>query len=521
MRRYSDDVVRLLAAVVAIVWGAGGQAAGGPAVGLLDDAPTGPGWPCWRGPYHCGAAAESNRDLVDDLSRAKLVWQSDEAIPGARCADGRKVVSPAEGQISGGFASPVYADGRVYITYYVPNGEGDLYDHRLYAKHAAAGGFGKEKWWIDTDDVIHCFDARTGRTLWKRVFAGRGMNYNLFNKGGPCNLTACVADGRVYAIGSAGRVYCVDAATGGPVWESDVGERALRQEALRKVCKEKREIPQYNRDMASSPIVVDGVVVCSDFLGYKVQQPVREYFWGEECGLVGLDADTGRRLWSIRQALGNWASPVRWDPVPSPIADPAAERSYVIAASGQGKVRCIEPRTGRVVWDLEAGKNGHTVGVAVDLLVCNGGTETDQLVCYQISTKGARKKWELPAAYGYVGGTPPLLYWGHVYARCKGGKLVCVELTTGKVAGSIDFPGGMGFLVAMDGRILLDADDSHDTDAIYMFDANPPTFRQLGPVWGAPNATGYMAPVTPAAAGGRLYMRGLDRILCYDLRAPR
>jgi outer membrane protein assembly factor BamB len=232
------------------------------------------GWPAWRGPYSNGSAAPCGEALVDDPAKAKLVWESEDTIPGARVADSRRVVPAHEGQMSGGFASPVVADGRVFITYYVPNG--DVYDEAITKRHEAAGGFGKEKWYVDTDDILHAFDAATGKTLWKTVFPNKGMNYNLFNKGGPCNLTPCAWDGKVFVIGSAGSVYCVDAKTGNLLWQSTVGERAERFEALRKVCHEQKRIPQFNRDMSSSPIVADGVLVCSDFLGYKVQQPVRE-----------------------------------------------------------------------------------------------------------------------------------------------------------------------------------------------------------------------------------------------------
>jgi len=190
-------------------------------------------WPCWTGPHGNFSALPSGAELVEDLNAIRPLWTSEEILPGARCADARNVVPKKQGQISVGFSSPVVAGGKVYIYYYVPNG--DVFDEELEKKcprrgpaptraafpthnsrwrsaprpfgrfllkleaiekrHAPAGGFGKEKWHVDTDDVILCLDAQSGRTLWKRAFARRGMNFNC-----PSGMGFLIlADGRILA----------------------------------------------------------------------------------------------------------------------------------------------------------------------------------------------------------------------------------------------------------------------------------------------------------------------------------
>lgn len=150
-------------------------------------------WPCWTGPHGNFSALPSGAELVEDLNAIRPLWTSEEILPGARCADARKVVPKKQGQISGGFSSPVVVGGKVYIYYYVPNG--DVFDEAIEKRHAPAGGFGKEKWYVDTDDVILCLDAQSGRTLWKRAFARRGMNFNCQSGMGFLIL----ADGRILA----------------------------------------------------------------------------------------------------------------------------------------------------------------------------------------------------------------------------------------------------------------------------------------------------------------------------------
>ena len=44
-------------------------------------------------------------------------------------------------------------------------------------------------------------------------------------------------------------------------------------------------------------------------------------------------------------------------------------------------------------------------------------------------------------------------------------------------------------------------------------------FRRLPGRLPLPLVSGYMCPVKPAIAGGRLFLRTLDKLVCYDLRA--
>lgn len=66
--------------------------------------------------------------LIADASRARLVWQSERLIAPGRVADARRASaeSSPDNPHSGGFASPIVADGRVYMVTYRPTGK--VYD---------------------------------------------------------------------------------------------------------------------------------------------------------------------------------------------------------------------------------------------------------------------------------------------------------------------------------------------------------------------------------------------------------
>ncbi len=130
----------------------------------------------------------------------------------------------------------------------------------------------KEKFLLHADDVIVCMDAVTGKTLWKTVFAEKGC-YQQGHKIGPVNNTPCVGDGKVFAMGSLGRVYALDAQTGKPLWEIPNITNVTLTSA-----------EGFGRFQGNWPVYVDGVVV----IGNQVDT------------LHGYDAKTGAELWRAR-----------------------------------------------------------------------------------------------------------------------------------------------------------------------------------------------------------------------------
>ena len=110
-------------------------------------------------------------------------------------------------------------------------------------------------------DVVICLDLETGKTLWKSEVPGKATGRN-------SSSTPCVAEGRVFAIGS-GRAYCVDAETGKEIWSTQLKVKSA----------------------ATSPMFADGLVV---------------FVAGQ---LMALDAATGELKWTQKQVSGGNASP--------------------------------------------------------------------------------------------------------------------------------------------------------------------------------------------------------------------
>jgi outer membrane protein assembly factor BamB len=465
------------------------------------------GWPQWMGPAGGGSSLDCGYDLVEDFTKARLLWKS-EWLPDGRAADGSDRV---QDNVSGGFASPVVADGRVYFFYYVPSGK--VHDARMAAKEYQYGnGVTKDKWLISADDIVICLDAATGKTLWKQVFADKGINWMAFNKGGP-HLTPAVADGKVFAIGTLGRVYALDAATGKPLWESNVGKRFTEMEQLKKDCLQTGKLLAFNRDCANHICAAGGAVLVNDNVHYKVIPPKNPgkgdgwvFHYESDNGVAALDGETGKPLWNLPASLSG--TPVRWY---------GEGKEYAIFGNKE-KVRCVEPRSGKVAWELAAFSTGASLAVTGEYLLCGvGAAPAEQLACFRIGPCKAEKLWALGAEIGFPKGKPPVIHRGHAYVQTDNKQLVCVELASGKIKARVASATGMGFGMAAENLLLLQADASHIKPDVLAFSAAPENLKSLG-TWVVPAAGCYTVAINHPIVDGQWFLRAKDAIHCYDLR---
>ncbi len=488
-------------------------------------------WSAWYGPSCNFAAEPSGHPLVDDLKKARLVWKSQERFGSAKAQSPRYgVIAEDSGRLpllpgSGG-ASPVVAGGNVYVSYFMPSGEAVDKD-LLKQRREKAGGKPLPRWEMDlwriaADDCIASIDGRTGRTRWRTVYRGAGANWH-DSKAGPCNTTPCIRNGKVYAIGSTGRVYCLDAATGKQVWQSSIGPRHVAIEAAKEVALEQRRYGKltFNRDFGGAPIVVDGVVVMPDFTSKTA------------CGLLALDAETGEQVWRLPHAAAEDAVPLRYE---------HGGKALVISAvagrekDAPGRIVCVEPRTGKVRWTITERIKGNAQVMSIwkDYLVVRAPatgkpalpTKADPtaMACFRISPDSYEHLWTLPSARGWWKEHAPAIVDGYLYARLIGPRLLCINVATGEVVASADYRLGTAgaTMVYGDGRLIVDYDGSHSATELTYFsaDARRGVLKQLGDAWPPPHphGTSYHPQHAYPYVDGRLFIRGADAIYCYDLR---
>ena len=175
--------------------------------------------------------------------------------------------------------------------------------------------------------MVLSYDAATGATQWERTFWATGPT-DCHPKTTMAAPTP-VSDGKVVvALFATDDLVCLDL-KGDVLWI-----RSLHEE---------NPGATDGRGLASSPVLVDGVVV--------VQIENQNVSFA-----TGIDAATGKSLWRIdRPRQLCWSSP---------IALPGKDGRHLVLLQGSSRLSAIEPRTGREVWGLDR----HSDEVASSLL---------------------------------------------------------------------------------------------------------------------------------------------------------
>lgn len=464
------------------------------------------GWPNWRGPYSNGSAAPCGEELVESSADAVLLWQSEATnLPTSFWT------APGWVEVSG-FSDVAIANGRVYMFYY--RRAGGIIDRDRYARLTAEAHLETDRerrYWssLDADDIVICMDAENGRTLWRTVRARRGLNYHDRGGGHGPQCTPCVGNGKVYAVGSAGRIYALDAATGRPIWEMNSGDEAERiQYGLRR---RRRDTPHGMFD--SCPTIADGVLVCNTHAREPSGRRGRK-----GCPIAGFDCETGQKLWVVPQCIaGMGCSPVRWV---------HKGKEYVIAATERRAV-CVEPRTGRVLWEINGPVHrSGTPAVCENYVVFAGTTNTHGtyrvkedtvgMTCYRITPDGAVKVWGLsPLNYALGNDSSPIIQDGWVYAGLMGvhgkiGGFTCVDLATGTVLGVARIKTGYS-PIAAPGRAFT-------TTGVMIMGGNDFGRNLRRPRFFKPHPYSHATYTAVAVAHGRLYVRGRNTVQCYELK---
>jgi outer membrane protein assembly factor BamB len=464
-------------------------------------------WPQVRGPHLTMAADDCDQPLVDNLHDARLAWVAEEPITDGKGGAPKAAFGfyPANfsGWGYGAYAAPIVVDGRVYLHVVYPDREKLLADpdaaRDILVRRGAdvelvAAGHKARRF------AVFCLDARTGRTLW-RWFDDAALGHGSSGKSGK-GLTACHFQGKLYVRGRG--ITCLDAATGNMLWQRMGRDRKDRAYSTG---------GGWSRD--ESPVIIGGVLV---FVAYPGTT------------LIGLDPQNGHEIWRHERVTG-------YNSVPTKVV--LESREYIISASGvqigdddiglDNRLVLIEPRTGKILWESDlTGKN--TVALLVDgSRVCGNGYRADtrakdskidktmRAACFEVTTAGAKRLW-FSDKVGYPPHrATPVAHKGHFYIDSRQTGFMCVEAKTGRVVHAHPHIHALTrgdhnwtWHIASNNRLV--------TSGCLLFSTADEGFKRLPGRLSLDITSGYMCPVKPALADGRLFVRALNKLVCYDLR---
>ena len=482
-------------------------------------------WPEYRGPN--GQFGDTSKvPLADSMTAMTLLWESEEKEIGFGKSHSGYSRDIAFGGDLGpsGISSPIVAGGLVIMSYYTPSGDVINETYKPYYTEKNKLELWEQykwKWKVAADDVVIGIDAATGKTRWKQVFAGAGLN----GGSGKANVVGCTPlahQGRVYALGSCGGLYCLDLATGKPVWQTpnEPDLEAAKKEALGKSGGSDKTPP------TGWLMVHDDVLIV----------PLRTKHALRQGGITrGVSLADGSTLWEVP---GH----------PGCLTYATIEGRKCLVNAGI----CIEAKTGKVLWQQNPEQDyfGPPV-MAGNILVSYAPHPKSEkpgrfgiLAGFQIDLTGAKKIWTLDerfnrelmydaAAFRNIAVRDDLIY--HVVHSCddpsKGNPASTVAQiirpADGKILASQP-AAGLSLPFLWGDRLVVVGDTAHRPRTVspeywQLYTTDPENFEALGEPWlatGKHQATGgYCVQIHEPFADGLVFLRVFGGIRCYDLRA--
>ncbi len=171
---------------------------------------------------------------------------------------------------------------------------------------------------LDDEEVIQCLDPETGKQFWSHRYPVEYRDRYGFNNGP--RASAVIAEGRVYTLGAASALTCLDLATGARLWQRQLAEEFAR-------------LP-YFFGHGCAPLVHGGKVIVP--LGTS-----------DGLSVAAFDAANGKLVWGTRHTWqAGYASPV--------VANlRGAERLLVFAGDDSdppaGGLLAIDPESGELL----------------------------------------------------------------------------------------------------------------------------------------------------------------------------
>jgi outer membrane protein assembly factor BamB len=320
-------------------------------------------WPQWLGP---------KRDSV---------WR-EEGILQSFPAGGPKIVWRQP--IAGGYSGPAVAAGKVYVMDYVMKGGTSTLDFNNRDK-------------IEGQERVRCLDAATGAEVWNHSYP---CTYNISYATGP-RCTAAVADGKVYALGAEGHLWCLNATSGKVVWS-----RALKSDY-------KVETPLWG--FCGHPLVDDKRLIC--LVG------------GEGSIAVAFDKDTGKELWrSLKAREPGYCAPT--------LIETGGTRQLLIWHAES--INSLDPQSGKVHWSVPLAPS-FGMAIAVPRLLNNvlfAGGIRNECVALQLASDrpAAKEMWRGNPKTGlYSANCMPFVQDDMIYGcDCNSGHFRGVRLSTGE-----------------------------------------------------------------------------------------
>jgi len=326
-------------------------------------------WPQWRGP--------SRSDVTSEMSGWPKGW------PPKRLW---------KKNVGYGCTSPIFADEHLYVMGWKgkPNGNNPM-----------------------GTDTVHCFEAATGKLLWKQSYPcryqGRFRVGDTSRYGGPTSTpTFDPASGYLYTLSVDGDLKCWNTKKAGqPAWSVNLYDKYK--------VRQRPKVKAGTRDYgySCSPIVLGNAVITE--------------VGGNAGTLVAFDKKTGKQIWrsESKEPAGHNAGPAPMNvQAIQCLASFGISKLTVVGTEGQKRGKTL----GQYPWRTAYACNIITPAVIDNKVVISSGHDFGRTAVLQISRGKASQLW---SNRYWSEGCSPVIHKGCIYLVI--GQVHCLDLSNGKL----------------------------------------------------------------------------------------
>jgi outer membrane protein assembly factor BamB len=324
------------------------------------------------------------------------------------------------------------------------------------------------------NDLVFCLDPKNGEVIWVGSYeAETGANH-----GPGARATPFIDEDRVYTFGRSGDLVC---------WKLEDGQLVWRQN----VKKEGGEEPTWGH--SSSPLVYQDKVIVQG---------------GGKALVIAYDKMTGNVIWKSMEGKAGYAAIML-------IETGEAEKLLVFYGTG---LTCLEPSDGReiwsVLWETDYDVNATTPVTSGSTVFITSGYNTG-CEAFKVEDTRVEPLWRSKVIASHH--SDPVIIDGYIYgysgqSNQNKGQFKCVELESGEEkwrTGEI----GWGTTVYVDGHLLcMDIKGN-----LFLVKPVPNGLNKVAELRDTLGDVSHAAWTIPVIANGKLYLRYMQRLHCYDL----
>lgn len=327
----------------------------------------------------------------------------------------------------------------------------------------------------EKNDLVFCLNAETGKLIWKGTYSAEAGT----SHGPGARATPFIDSNRVYTFGRSGDLVCWNFFNGEIIWKKNVKDIGGTE-------------PQWG--FSSSPFVYNDMVVVQG---------------GGSARVIAYNKFNGEVKWKSGKGESGYsfASKIILD-----------SKEYLLIFHGTG-LACLNPDDGAELWstpwETDYFVNATTPVVSGDsVFITSGYGMGGELL--RASKNGVKVLWKNDAMasqhsdlvkignyiYGYSGESTQ-----------NKGHFKCIEFSSGKEIWSTGEIGWGTFAFADGHAICMDLKAN-----VYLVNLIPGKFHKAGEMLKVFPDIKNFAWTSPVIANGKLYLRNMQSLICFDLR---